>query len=401
MPQCQGFKTTGERCTRQDTGFIHLDATHLHFCTTHWGVYNRRVAERRRLTVVVAEQHHRVGTCHKWMAGERWCGRVCEGHELLCGRHGHRAAAREAERRAAAQRARERVQRNREIEQFYRNHVPAMSWRQVMDHVFIHRLMDLGIGDVYDICFHYFMDPVRLEPDFVSRWQFDRYWRWNIAGRDGNPPDLVNVHVIPPLHIPAPPPQPNNLAMIARDRQNVHTTAVSEQTNKGLEKLMEEGKGKSLERAPEWFAARWLLKSYGEWEKVVRTVNDMIRWYDTRTCRIHNDWLYRKTLDGLYMTIRKIESPDTKNELFKRVFEECFESIGMCCDGHISRLCNVLVGFDDAFLPPVPFGEVLQNKMAAIAALEIETSEKVKQATEFFNEFAVPEADRVAWLEAF
>ena len=73
----------------------------------------------------------------------------------------------------------------------------------------------------------------------------------------------------------------------------------------------------------------------------------------------------------------------------------------MCCEGHISRLCNVLVGFDETFAPPVPFGEILQNKMAAIAALEVETEEKIRQATAFFNEFAVPEPDRAAWLEAF
>jgi hypothetical protein len=278
-----------------------------------------------------------------------------------------------------------------------------MTWRQVMDHMFVHRIMDLAAGDIYEISFRYFLHPIVLEADFAHQWQFRRHWQWNINGRDGDPPNLrIPPAGVPPLHLPPPPPRPDNLAMIARDRQNVHTTAVSQQTNKGLEKLLEESKDKSsLERAPEWFAARWLLKSYGEWEKVVRTVNDMHRWYDTRTCRIHNDWLYRKTLDGLYMIVRKIESVDTKNELYKRVFEECFESIGMCCDGHISRLCNVLVGFDDAFLPPVPFGEILQNKMAAIAALEVETEEKIRQATAFFTEFAVPEPDRAAWLEAF
>jgi hypothetical protein len=245
------------------------------------------------------------------------------------------------------------------------------------------------------------MDPVVIEPDFLHRWQFERYWRWNVNGRVGNPPNLlVPPQHVPPLNLPAQP-QPTNLAMIARDRQNVHTTAVSQQTNKGLEKLLEEAKGPSLERAPQWFAARWMLKSYGEWEQIARTVNDMYRWYDTQTCRTTNDWLYRRALDGLYTIIRKIETPETKSELYKRVFEECYESIGMCCDGHISRVCNVLVGFDETFAPPVPFGEILQNKMAAIAALEIETSEKVKQATEFFNEFAVPESDRVAWLEAF
>jgi hypothetical protein len=73
----------------------------------------------------------------------------------------------------------------------------------------------------------------------------------------------------------------------------------------------------------------------------------------------------------------------------------------MCCDGHISRLCNVLVGFDEAFAPPVPFGEILQSKMAAIATQDISTDEKVQQATAFFNEYAVPEADRTAWLDAF
>ena len=130
-------------------------------------------------------------------------------------------------------------------------------------------------------------------------------------------------------------------------------------------------------------------------------MNDMHRWYDTRSCRTNNDWLYKRTLDGLYMTIRKLDGTESKNEIYQRVFEECFESVGMCCDGHISRLCNVLVGFDDAFLPPVPFGEILQNKMAAIYAMEIETSEKIKQAMEFFNEFAVPEAERTAWLDAF
>lgn len=119
------------------------------------------------------------------------------------------------------------------------------------------------------------------------------------------------------------------------------------------------------------------------------------------TCKTVNDHLYRRALDGLYILIRRMPDRDIQEELFKRAFEECYESVGMCCEGHISRLCNVLVGFDDAFAPPVPFGEILQNKMAAIYAMEVDTEEKIRQATAFFNEFAVPEAERSAWLEAF
>jgi hypothetical protein len=73
----------------------------------------------------------------------------------------------------------------------------------------------------------------------------------------------------------------------------------------------------------------------------------------------------------------------------------------MCCEGHISRLCNVLVGFDEAFQPPVPFGEILQNKMAAIAGLDIPEEEKRKQANAFFDEHRVAQEERSAWLDAF
>jgi hypothetical protein len=176
---------------------------------------------------------------------------------------------------------------------------------------------------------------------------------------------------------------------------------VTNQTNKGLDTLLEAAKENKHMRTPEWFAAKWLVRGYGHWNVVQRVVNDMLHWYNVKTCKTANDQLYQRTLDGLYLTIAKLKDNETRIELYKRAFEECHESVGMCCEGHISRLCNVLVGFDDAFAPPVPFGEILQNKMAAIYALEIETAEKIKQATEFFNEFAVPEAERTAWLEAF
>ena len=92
---------------------------------------------------------------------------------------------------------------------------------------------------------------------------------------------------------------------------------------------------------------------------------------------------------------------ERRTELFRRLWEECAESVGMCCEGHISRLCNVLVGFDEAFQPPVPFGEILQSKMAAIAGLDISDDEKRRQANAFFDEHGTPAEERTAWLEAF
>jgi len=397
MPQCQGIKTNGERCARGDSGFIHLTATHLHFCNTHWGVYDRRTAIRAQVDPRIEHQHHRNGTCHTWVANRRWCGQLCEENALLCIQHSAAIEGRRIRRDTAAQRERERLADIQTLVDEYRNRNPVLTWQQMVDDMFVNRRPNVPLGIMHGACRIYFAEPVAAEPGVRHHWQFQRYWIWNVNGRIGDHPDLINPNAMPP----PPAHRLNNLAAIAADRQNVHTQAVSQQTNKGLEKLLEKSRTSAPLRGPEWFAARWLLRTYGDWERVVRIVNDMHRWYDTRTCRTRDDWLYRKALDGLYITVREIEDAEIRHELFKRTFEECFESVGMCCDGHISRLCNVLVGFDDTFVPPVPFGDILQNKMAAIAGMEIETSEKIKQATEFFNEFAVPESERTAWLEAF
>lgn len=386
-----GFKTGGERCQRPDNGNINLNATHLHFCSVHWGVYERRVEDRALRTVVVAEQHHNAGRCHHWMTtGRRWCNNQCEPGLLLCATHHQRFQANRQRVDLARQRAREEAEFVEATFAQYR--ALGLNSRQALDDLFANGVEATLRRRVAHMLF---VTLPLAQGEFEQAWQFRAYVHWDVMGRIGPAPNLL----VPPLQLPLPP--ANDLGRIATDRQNVHTAAVSRQTNRGLEKLLAETNGTTIQRAPEWFAARWLLKSYGDWGRVSQIVTDMMRWYGTATCRTNNDWLYRKTLDGLYLTIRKLEDNDTKHELFKRTFEECFESIGMCCDGHISRLCNVLVGFDEAFAPPVPFGEILQSKMAAIAALDVDTEEKIRQATAFFNENSVPEADRSAWLEAF
>jgi hypothetical protein len=267
-----------------------------------------------------------------------------------------------------------------------------MTYREVIDDVF--RRPRLNRNERWTIAARYYRD---INPD---AWQnghddpFNEYFEWRLRGGQGLPPFDA------PLMQPGVP--RGNLHLIAMDRQNVHTRAVSQQTNQALDILLAlQRQRRRIIRAPEWMAARWLPRSYGSWLAVSRTVNDMMQWYNTNTCRTTGDQLYRFTLDGLYLKISSHPSEDTKNELYKRAFEECSESVGLCCDGHISRLCNVLVGFDEAFEPPVPFGEILQNKMAALFALDIPTEEKLAQAIAFFNEYAVSEEERAPWLEAF
>ena len=384
MQRCMGIKVVdGHQCTRIENGTVRPECPHLRFCGTHWQSYNRRVALQHTIRPD-GNPHHQPGMCMSFSNLVGWCHNPAAPGSLICQNELNRRAA-----EAAAIELRNLQDAMVETAvQLYRGQNPLPSWREVILDMFQNR-PDLVPVVRYRVALRYFQIQMVGQPIPVTRFQFEMYMRWVRNGREGPEPDTA-----PPLQ---------GLAAIAHDRQNVHTRAVSEQTNRGLEKLIEKQATYSryLNTTSGWFVARWLNSSIDTWPNIVRVGEDMWRWYTTRTCRQTEDRLYKKALDGLFIMIRDVKDDDTRKELFKRAYEECYESVGLCCDGHISRLCNVLVGFDDTFAPPVPFGEILQNKMAAIAALDVDTEEKKRQAIAFFNEFAVPDADRSVWLDAF
>lgn len=394
MQQCMGIKADGLQCSRHSRTVRDPEAPHLHFCATHWRTYDQRI-ERMHGRNPNANPHHVEGTC-MCFDRQRWCGHPAIEGQLMCTRHHEEAELVRRRIQAAAERDRRVVDLLTE----YRQREPQMTWRQVVDALFARDDWDtLRPDEWFTIGRRYLLQPAIRDPEFNELIHFVVYWRWRERGGNGPAPDLRDVQLLPqgPQQAPA-----RTLGAIARDNQNVHTQAVSEQTNQGLEKLLDIRKQYTATmRAPDWFASKWLVRSFGHWTHVSRVVEDMYRWYVQPSCRTPNDFLYRRALEGLYLLIRNMPTEETKQELFRRAFEECWESVGMCCDGHISRLCNVLVGFDEAFAPPVPFGEILQSKMAAIASQDISTEEKIRQATTFFNEHAVPDADRAAWLDAF
>ena len=385
-----GIKVTdGRQCTRTGNGVFRVECPHLHFCGTHWTAYNRQVARQLELHPG-GPSHHQLGMCHSFSSRTGWCGNPAAADSIVCQF--------ELDRRRAEQEERERrVLGDLIVETAFQEYfirAPQLTWQQVVVDLFDNRPELTGIHR-YRVAVRYF--HVHGMVHQMARWQFEDYVRWVRNGRVEPEPRLVIIPVQPP------PPVRQGLAAIAHDRQNVHTRYVSEQTNRGLETLLAKHQShtRALASTSGWLIARWLNMSIDTWPNIVRVGDDMWRWYTTRTCRTHEDRLYKRTLDGLYLTIRDVPQEEVRRELYKRVWEECLESVGMCCDGHISRLCNVLVGFNDAFAPPVPFGEVLQARMSAIAALEVDTAEKIRQATAFFTEFAVPEAERGPWLDAF
>lgn len=195
------------------------------------------------------------------------------------------------------------------------------------------------------------------------------------------------------------------MGRLAADNQNVHTAQVAKQTNENLDLLVEatpSTPGDTLTTLTRW----WMFRPKPAFEEYWRVMEDVHHWYWKQTCKKTNDRLYKRALEGLVEKILQATDGGTKEadelfeELVKRLWEECSEAVGMCCEGHLARLSNVLVGFDDAFKPPIPVGEVLQQKMAAIAELKVSPKHKLQRAVELMDELKIPIADRAPWLEA-
>jgi len=208
----------------------------------------------------------------------------------------------------------------------------------------------------------------------------------------------IGVAPPPPAAAPRAPAAPMGaIQRLANDRQNVHTAPVVKQTNAGEEKLLSvrtDGKPVGLR------VLRSFVLHGGSMQNFLRVANDVEHWYSATTCRTPGDRLYSRLLEGLWTLIE--QQPEAqRGELKTRLWQEATESVGMCCEGHIARLVNVMSGFDEAFRPRVSVGEAIQSKMAEIAGKEhLSAGQKVAVARAFLTELALPPEEQVPWLEA-
>lgn len=380
MPRCTFYTSQFTQCTRHGN-----DGTD--YCASHVGKAERLGLRPER-------------TCPCVVNNNRWCGRALEVGQDICAVHAARITQR-IERRAEEQVQRAEAQLMvAQIVQGFMAEEPRRHWRAVTDIMVGRSRLPAGHPEA-----------LRLMPAMNAA---RRFYMLNAGPEDM----MENVFINQWLGIPeedvapaapaAPAPAMGQMGRLAADGQNVHTTAVSTQTNSNVDLLLADPP-ENLDTL-RCIAGWWLTKQRRDFEEVWRVLEDVRHWYNKRTCRKTNDNLYKRVLDGLVMKVLmatddtaqpdKAKQTELYDELIQRVWEECSEAVGMCCEGHISRLANVLVGFDESFRPPVAVGELLQQKMAAIAELKVSTRHKLQRAMDVLEELRIPVEERAPWLEA-
>jgi len=235
--------------------------------------------------------------------------------------------------------------------------------------------LDLKLYELeYEVQFYAFYEVRKRLYDLLDLWIAEEFENKKVLKKDG-------------------------LAGLADDGQNVHTQAVVNQTNDGITIIRNTAVPQGQKTVDEIFNA-WIDAVPNCIDLLSPVYEDMRKWGNCPTVIQKGDFEYRKALRGIWAKIKTYEG-DIRLELTKRLWEECYESVGMCAQGHLSRLANVLVGFDETIKPPSSNMQYFQEKIASLSQKDLSTEEKVRLATELMDEVGLPQDERAPWLEAF
>jgi hypothetical protein len=180
------------------------------------------------------------------------------------------------------------------------------------------------------------------------------------------------------------------LRAFGADHENVHTPVATGPTEQALAVI-----------------AAWAPLSVDLWPRLVLTLGidteevwDELEW-DVKRC-VSFGHTYGPILERIVAKIDTKEE-EIQRELFRRLTEEIVEGFGLCVQGKMTRLANVLRGFDpeiDACVSPIPSREQFQNRIVVIRKSGLPLGMQKDLATQLMEECLVPKEEHEAWLAA-
>lgn len=190
------------------------------------------------------------------------------------------------------------------------------------------------------------------------------------------------------------PPQ-RELERFAQDNQNVHTSAAVRQTKDIVDRILKipipdeyKWNMRVCSKTPGEIITTCSLTPKGAWQM------------SSKYCQDENIYelghgVYGKVLDGVWQYI--LNSPD-KSDLCRILRQEMEDNIGMCAQGNLSRLCNILSGYMEGIGSQESLSDILGRLLPK--TMEIEDIEsRLSEAFRILKENGVPYSDWKAWLD--
>lgn len=189
--------------------------------------------------------------------------------------------------------------------------------------------------------------------------------------------DIVNV-------------QGGQLAQFAGDKQNIHTEIVVKKVKETVEKILKvdvplEYKTDTL---------KTLGEIIGECKLSKQATLQMTHHY----CNDHDIYdlgkgIYANVLNGVWQYIKTSENSEDLKRILKSELED---NIGMCAQGNLSRLCNILAGYMEE-IDLRSLNEMISDKLLSLLEIE-DIRERIVQARSFLDLQKVPRENWKEWL---
>ena len=183
-----------------------------------------------------------------------------------------------------------------------------------------------------------------------------------------------------------------NLRAFAADAQSIHRSSVQNTTQRAILTLLSRPvhDGDVIEE----------ITSAFEHPTLIRWANE-----ESRNIAIHeltNDYFVTVAFSVPYADVLNrvwayISAHTQYDDLCLRLAQEVCEGRGMCSNGKMARLVNVLQGYDETIEAEVP-KELFQERIAALSKAPRET--RAAAAAALFAEFSIPAEQQGIWMEA-
>lgn len=185
------------------------------------------------------------------------------------------------------------------------------------------------------------------------------------------------------------------LGRFARDPQNVHTTPVVQQTKDIVDRIL---------KIPVPAEYKWNMtvcsKTPGEIITMCKLTPKGAWQMSAKYCQDENIYemgkgIYGKVLDGVWQYI--LNSPD-KVDLCRILRQEMEDNIGMCAQGNLTRLCNILAGYMEGIGSQESIADILGRLLPKLMEIE-DVDSRLAEAFRVLKENNLPYTQWKTWLD--
>ena len=176
------------------------------------------------------------------------------------------------------------------------------------------------------------------------------------------------------------------LNVFGTDNQNVHRSSIQNATNISIQQIMEKPLRENLHTFLEIQVA---FHKFPYWLSVMDELQKDISVREV----IGFGFSYKDVLDHIWSIIT---THVHKDELIVRLYQEISDGYGMCPNGKICRLINVLQGYDDSIIQSVS-RDAFQSKFATL--INVPTEKRLSAAKLVLADYSIPNEEWLQWIE--